>query len=418
VGCFALLCRLHSPLAGWLAVCLLLSCRLLVVLATCCYVDVVLALYVFAAVYAFYLYGKEPESGSRPYLILAALFSGLAAGTKYSGLVYVVLLGGLLLLRRQWRDAFRFAGVTLLCGGGWYLRNVYYAKNPLWPMLSPILGYGPWSADDYRRHLPSIADPSLQRNLLGLLKVPLRLSLNQELGRGLFEVSFLCWLGVLGLLFGGHRRLSPHERLLWAVPAGYTLVWFSSYAANRLYAPNIPLLVVLAALGLLHLGERLLQGRVARRLALVAAVLWALAPAYGWILHDLVDYGPLPATAAAQDQYLARMLPNYRATALAASLPGLTYALANEDATYFGRGKQLGDHFGEARYAEILPHLDQPQALSERLARFSVQNFLIHKTRIGRSVALPPPFRKLYEDKDMVLYRIEPGPDPGRALPP
>jgi hypothetical protein len=86
----------------------------------------------------------EPEA-SRSLALLAGLAAGLAAGTKYTAVPTVALLGGALALAWAWTRTRRagaaaglFAAATAALGGGWYLRNALLVGNPFYP--TPWMG--------------------------------------------------------------------------------------------------------------------------------------------------------------------------------------------------------------------------------------------------------------------------------------
>lgn len=75
-------------------------------------------------------------------LLAAAFLAGVAAGSKYSALLFVLVWSAavavVLLLRRPRRVALAgaLAALVLFGGGGWYLRNLIVLGNPLYPALA------------------------------------------------------------------------------------------------------------------------------------------------------------------------------------------------------------------------------------------------------------------------------------------
>lgn len=83
--------------------------------------------------------------GERGWLLLAGAMAGLVAGTKYNGLIYLMVLCVLLaLLLLQQRQELRghlgalalAAGLAVFPGSLWYVRNAAVMGDPLYPMLS------------------------------------------------------------------------------------------------------------------------------------------------------------------------------------------------------------------------------------------------------------------------------------------
>lgn len=108
----------------------------------------------------------ESASGLRrvnpsPSLLISGLTAGLAAGTKLTFLLPVVLFGaGMIPLSVEGHRlcaAFFWFGPAALTGGFWYLRNLVLAGNPLpWLRLGPLSG--PDQLDIYPRPAHSLAE--------------------------------------------------------------------------------------------------------------------------------------------------------------------------------------------------------------------------------------------------------------------
>lgn len=98
------------------------------------------------AVSAFWFWTRWRESADWRWMALAGAFSGLAAGTKHTGLAHVGALAVLtvweLLVRRggrSWIWAAKSLLAALLSAAAfaapWYFRNYYWWGNPIWPMF-------------------------------------------------------------------------------------------------------------------------------------------------------------------------------------------------------------------------------------------------------------------------------------------
>src|SRR4029077_7730917 len=105
-------------------------------LASVAYVDMGLAAFAFFAVYASARWLRSEDPG---WARVAGGFAGFAAATKYSGLFFVGLIAGALVLflaRRRAparRSLFGFVAAAALAGGAWYVLNVLWTGNPVWP---------------------------------------------------------------------------------------------------------------------------------------------------------------------------------------------------------------------------------------------------------------------------------------------
>ncbi|QQG65901.1 phospholipid carrier-dependent glycosyltransferase [Desulfobulbus oligotrophicus] len=132
-------------LYGLLGALFFLSVPIIVKLSITVYVDLGIVFFTTAALLALLAWA---EHGFQPrFLLLAGLCCGLAAGTKYNGLVSVVVLTLLVpLLYQQYasRDkqnsgrallwAMVFAAVTLTAYSPWLVRNYLWTGNPIYPL--------------------------------------------------------------------------------------------------------------------------------------------------------------------------------------------------------------------------------------------------------------------------------------------
>jgi hypothetical protein len=103
------------------------------------YNDLFFAALVVAALY----FAEEYITERRPWdLILSGLLIGAAAGTRYTGLLYIVPLGLYLVWKvRSAKPLALWSLAALLVGGYWYARNAVLAGNPLYPQTLPGLAW-------------------------------------------------------------------------------------------------------------------------------------------------------------------------------------------------------------------------------------------------------------------------------------
>lgn len=152
---------------AWLAVLFLLSIPMVFSLASWAYTDLALAFYSLAALYLLLMWrqssqvtgGKQSssrdgfasQSDGRSWLILSAIFSGLAMGVKYTSFMVPLILITLIVwwYRRQLTQAtkplFLFCLVALAVAAPWYLKNFAFTGNPVYPF---VLNGRYW--DDFR----------------------------------------------------------------------------------------------------------------------------------------------------------------------------------------------------------------------------------------------------------------------------
>ena len=148
-----LICREHINKAGsLLAAAVLLTMPLVTYNATGSSNDLPVMLYTVLAVHGFLHWRKNQK---KEWLYLAAVMSGFAAANKYTGLytpfALMVCLCVAIIKDRQWSQIRSLLPlcvlVTVVAGSPWYLKNLLFTGNPVWPMFYPILGGKGWSGE-------------------------------------------------------------------------------------------------------------------------------------------------------------------------------------------------------------------------------------------------------------------------------
>ena len=137
--------RYLSERAGWIAAIAFVSTGIVQVFGTVPNVEYGLTLFDFLAVYAFF---RWRESQDRRWLALSGGLVGFALGTKYFALFTAATLGLWMLWlgfrsrsRLGWSGAavlvLTFALPAGLIALPWYLKNLLWFGNPVWPYLAP-----------------------------------------------------------------------------------------------------------------------------------------------------------------------------------------------------------------------------------------------------------------------------------------
>lgn len=134
--------RFFAKGTGWVASAILVGMPIFPVWASLAYVDMAWALYAFLMAYALVIWSEKETKQS---LILAGLMAGLALGTKYLALGGAGAAGIWILWHARKRErrtalgaAAVFGATAVLVGGPWYVRNLLWFGNPVYPYFSPI----------------------------------------------------------------------------------------------------------------------------------------------------------------------------------------------------------------------------------------------------------------------------------------
>ena len=245
--------------------------------------DGVLACYVFLALYATWL----ARSGTCSY-VLAGLFAGAAAATKYPGLAFAVLpvalwaatpLRGSFARQRLAAIALVLVGV-FVGGGAWYAKNAALAGNPIYPLAYSVFGGAtrtPEKAAQWNQAHQVPPDANgwryAPRQLAGSIgKIAGRDDLASPLVPPLLAAAGLAAIAAF-LASTPHSALrNPHSALPSALALAWILTvwWLFSHRLDRFLLPAWPIAALLSA-GAMTLEDRWWRRAVTAMAAIGAA---------------------------------------------------------------------------------------------------------------------------------------------------
>ncbi len=369
VGLWGMALWLSNPLVLWLG--------------STAYIDVGLTLFITIATYALFNWLDSRED---IWLSLCAIFCGMAAGTKYSAL-YIILCFALLIAylgirEKKYTHIAKFILICSLVAAPWYVRNLWYTGNPVFPYFASLFGYGPWSAEDLRALLQEqLSTYGAGKTVGALASLPWNLAFRPEMFHANAPLSPI-YFGLLPflLLFGGRNIWVKRSIILILL---YTLFWFATAQVLRYLAPVIPLLSLACAKAFQGFLYQLpISDKWANSL-LTTVIVLALFMSPGWLyaLEEIQQRGMPPTTPRQRDLYLERYLRSYQAYQFLNELADshyTVYALYDANMAYFPDGQFMGDWFGPARYSRIVDKLKNDQALYEELRTLGARYFLIH----------------------------------------
>lgn len=125
------------------ALAITLSIPIVMLLSSWAYSDIALTFYTLAAVYAYQRWLTERTQG---YLIVAGLMAGLALGLKYTSFLLPVGIIAFLLYDGRGSRVRAIGVFTLACAvtaAPWYLKNLWFTGNPVYPL---VFGGPHWDA--------------------------------------------------------------------------------------------------------------------------------------------------------------------------------------------------------------------------------------------------------------------------------
>jgi len=371
--------------------------------ASTAYVDIALALFALLLFYSLEQTLIEKRSG---WWVAAGLCGGFLMGTKYLGIVIFAVMTVAMLVaavgildsdfRHQMRKALKVLLLACVVASPWYLKNLAWTGNPVYPFAYGIFGGRNWNqetADSYWAEQKSYGD----RSLVGLLTTPWRVSVypfsiatktDARLSGGVqktpirYEVqpSMSSAVGPLYLLFVAPLLLlpcaPPLRRLLW-VSLLLSGAWFAIMQYNRYLIPCLAILSIPAGCCIAALQERSAKVRWMADLSLILFAVLLIG------LNRFITRMTLPVAIGtmSQEVYLSRYLDQYAMCQwINENLP------RNAKIITYGepRGFYLDREYlwGDPGHHTLIPYqsLRSPENLIEHWTRLGVTHVLINQT--------------------------------------
>ena len=389
------------PVALW-ATALWLSTPLVIILGSSAYIDVGLTLFVTLSAFAIFNWMENKE---RSWLILAAIFSGLGAGSKYSALIFLVgyfVLTLMVSIRdRRASNVVIFTTIAGSIAAPWYLRNLAYTGNPIFPFLPSVFGYSLWSPEDLHAQLSEWTSSGIR-------------------GRSFFFYYDLLMLALPVLVLLPvviHRGIKrPYVRALFILVLAYVCFWLFTASIPRYLLPVWPVLCLATAascelfIARMSPLRRLVEGT---RAAAVVALL-IIFPCWLFFTAKTYRRWPLPVNQRQRDEYLSKELVSYAAYKYLNDQRGdhyTLYALYDANMAYYSNGKFLGDWFGPARYKDVLNNMYSGESLFMKLRGLGAGYFLVRQSA-GTQVNLPRDeyfeghFKTVFASPSVTLFEL------------
>ena len=278
------------------------------------YCDLILAFYTFVALYAFINWFNTEE---KLWLILCAVFSGIAMSIKYGGLSFPFIgsLGVLWACRKNGmpsRKAVHLLSLyilfTFVTGAPFYLKNWIMTGNPLYPFFYEMFGGKGWSAEQAGYYDVFIKNLGMGRNLLDYLLLPWNLSFKSQMDSPLFD-GLMGPVFILVLPFAiGMRKISLEIKILLAYCLLALVFWASSAQQMRYLIPLFPFLAIMASLTFSYYRDN----KIIFTLLLIFLVSGLAFSGYH-IINDFRKVRPMSVLTGHEDKdaFLTRMIPSY-----------------------------------------------------------------------------------------------------------
>ena len=278
------------------------------------YNDFAVVLYTMSALFAFITWRERQERG---WILMCALFSGMALASKYTTLL-IPSLGvlGILMAHRDSekgseviRDLALFIVVMALFGAPFYIKNWIMTGNPFYPFLYGMFGGKGWSPEQARLYDGLVMLMGMGRSAVDYLLLPWNVSVHARMDSSAFD-------GVIGPVFlliipflAGIRSKEPSMKIIMAYCSLLFLFWASASQQIRYLFPIFPFLALMV--GAILTSYRDNRGMAAFLAAMLGGSLLFNAT---HIVKDFMNISPLGFILAreSRDAYLNRSLSAYR----------------------------------------------------------------------------------------------------------
>ena len=332
---FNYLRRRTNTTYAFLGVIFFLSIPIVAKLSITVYVDLGL---IFFSTASLLLLLRWIEDGFRPrFLVVSALFCGLAAGTKYNGLITLLLLslfvpfvfsryspGAKPSFFSAAGYAISFLSIALLVFSPWMIRNYLWTNNPVFPLYDQFFN-AQNAIKSQTVDLLTLRSSVYHETWWQIALLPVRVFFQGQDGSPqLFDGKLNLFLLLLPFLAFYHMREDPpilrNEKKIFLAFAGlfFATAFFTSDMRIRYISVIIPPLVILSVFGvrkmvsiISELRERHLRYVGLAALLLVVSFSLSLNAYYIFTQYKYVDpFGYLSGTLS-RDEYIDKYRPEY-----------------------------------------------------------------------------------------------------------
>jgi hypothetical protein len=397
-----------------LAAVLFASIPTAVTIATWAYVDLALAFYAFIAFFAVINWLDRP--GDSRWLLVAGILSGMAMSVKYTGLTSLVVASVLVLVTafrtrtdyRRWLVGLMvMIVVAVALASPWYLKNLAYTGNPVYPYL---LGGRGWN-QLRNMWLTSIG---VRMSPLRLLLLPWDITVLGTQGTEAFDATISPYfLALLPLALFVHKK---HRMLLPLAISSLTIyvLWIAAGAAtystfvlrSRILLPCFAPLSILAAYVVYSLQELDRKAFSLQRFVLMAI---AIGLGINLVSQGLAFVGddPLPFIVGGESReaYLRRHLADGHYDVLSQINSGLPSSAKVvffwEPRSYYCERQCLPDVVFD-RFSQLALTYDSAEEIAQALQREGISHVLVNE----RWLALRSHEELFTEDQRELFYRL------------
>jgi hypothetical protein len=354
----------------WVAVAILIGMPIFPIWASLAYIDMGWALYEFLSIYAIVVWGVNKNQG---WLILASLMTGLAIGSKYLAFEGAAAVGLWIMWHSRkegWRTIFRtasfFSAIALLVGSPWYLKNLLWFGNPIYPYLSS--------------EAASLVGNYETFSLLDYLLIPLNLYIKREMFVGVYgSIEFPSIFFLLVFLYPWSRRSKTTDGLAWITLLRYGFWAIISHWRFRYLLPAMPGLSLLSGHVMISFTERPKLRRWGRTIVngflggmLLATLMYSL-------LH-FIDVQPWRVVLGTEtkNEFLRREVSDYAAKEfIQSNLTSNVRVFMPWDARGYYCDSRCSPDWTRDKWARLTSQNKNPEILAAELGEMDISHLLI-----------------------------------------
>jgi hypothetical protein len=325
---------------GMLGLLVFASTPMVMRLSTTAYVDLGMVFFTTASVLA-YLRWRDGRYADGKWVLLSAVFMGLAAGSKYNALISWLFLNvsvcylyakdtGKQLAAIRWGLIFFLVAIAVV--SPWLVKNLILKGNPIYPLMDNLFVFMHGGRETAAFLVSGDAEPRgfnffRNRTLLygeeawQILLLPLRIFFEGSDNSPQHFDGVLSPLFALAMPFAFFGRQRDHRSFfLLIIIFVFSVSAFTADLRIRYILPIVPFMTILAVTGIRN-GTGWLQSRRSHALMLAGkAVLFAVAlPIAANLVYlgtRFADIRPMPYLLGgeSQDEFLSRQVGSYPAT--------------------------------------------------------------------------------------------------------
>jgi hypothetical protein len=258
------------------------------------------------------------------------------------------------------------AGTALLIASPWYLKNLIWSGNPVYPFL---FGGPGWPAERLQLLMAYLQSFGTGHAVTDYLLLPISL-LTQRAAFGTFmsRIDIPSPLFLLALAFPFLSREHPFRPLGWILLLRFAL-WAVGTQQTRFLLPLYPVLTLLTA-GVLEAWIARAGAQRWRLLAASGIVAGMVAVTLAYQLIYLASTRPLPVVLGSEskDAFLERSVYDYAALRYVESeLPPEARVFMAWDGQGYHCDERCRPDAEQSQWTQLVDHARTPEAVSERL---------------------------------------------------